>query len=207
MALVKVHSEQLIEEFPHFSNLEEAIDFFTSVDNLEKKSYAICKIAKFEGGLDYLISYLAKESETKELSTRIATVVSNADAQDVPIEAIMNLLKLQNAHIRNLAMSMLSYFGSTMKDKLVNFLTGDDKNLRIYAVNILGDVNFPESREMLVELLEKEQDINVSMTAVDYMREIGELEDIPLLESLKERFAGDFYADFALNHAIDSIKG
>ena len=60
---------------------------------------------------------------------------------------------------------------------------------------------------MLIELLETEDDINVAMTAVDYMGEIGEVEDIPLLESLKERFTGDFYAEFAVDGAIKMIKG
>ena len=75
------------------------------------------------------------------------------------------------------------------------------------SINVLGDVNFPESRDMLVELLEDEEDINVAMTAVDYMGEIGEVEDIELLESLKERFKDDVYANFAVDGAIKMIKG
>jgi hypothetical protein len=45
------------------------------------------------------------------------------------------------------------------------------------------------------------------MTAVDYLGEIGEEEDIPLRESLKERFSGDFYVEFAVDGAIKMIKG
>ena len=70
----------------------------------------------------------------------------------------------------------------------------------------MGDVNFPQSREMLIELLETELDINVAMTAVDYMAEIGEVKDISLLETLKIRFK-DAYVEFAVDNAIRSIRG
>jgi hypothetical protein len=207
MALIKKHLEFIDEELPIFSNLEEAIEFFKSNDDLDKKYYVIEEISKLEGGYDYLISYLAHDCNSKDICSKISTVISSANVEDVPIKSIMDLLKLKNAYIRNIGMSILSYFGDSMKDKIVEFLRGDDRNLRIYAVNILGDVNFAESRNMLLELLKKEQDINVAMTAVDYMGEIGELADIPLLESLKERFKGDFYAEFALDNAIKLIRG
>jgi 2C-methyl-D-erythritol 2,4-cyclodiphosphate synthase len=60
---------------------------------------------------------------------------------------------------------------------------------------------------MLVELLETEQDVNVAMTAVDYLAEIGEEEDIALLETVKERFKDEYYAVFAVDQAIACIKG
>ena len=60
---------------------------------------------------------------------------------------------------------------------------------------------------MLVELLETETDVNVAMTAVDYIGEIGEEEDVELLNSLKDRFSGDFYVEFAVDNAIKLIKG
>ena len=126
---------------------------------------------------------------------------------DAPIEEIMDLLKLENAYVRNLGISILRDFGNAIKYYIVKFLIGDDRDLRIFAINVLGDVNFPESRDMLVELLEAEEDINVAMTAVDYMAEIGEVEDVSLLESLKERFKDDFYVQFAVDGAIKLIKG
>jgi HEAT repeat protein len=129
------------------------------------------------------------------------------DAQDAPIEKIMDLLKLNNAYIRNLGISMLRAFGDSIKYYIVKFLIGDDRDLRIFAINVLGDVDFAESRDMLVELLEKEQDVNVAMTAVDYMAEIGLEEDISLLESLKDRFPGEFYVEFAVDNAVKMIKG
>ena len=206
MALVKKHVQQIVEELPIFSTLEDAIEFFNDTDDRERQDYAIEEIAKF-GGSDFLVSFMNEEESDKELCTKIATVISNMDADDAPIEKIMDLLKLDNAYIRNLGISILRDFGDSIKYYIVKFLIGDDRDLRIFAINVLGDVNFPESRDMLVELLETEADINVAMTAVDYMGEIGEIEDIDLLESLKARFAEDFYVEFAVDGAIKMIKG
>ena len=213
MALIKNHITQDVEELPIFDLLEDAIEFFKSnnfnddTGSLDNRDYSIEEIVKFDGGGEYLISFINNEDVDKNTATKIASVVSNMDPDDAPIEAIMDLLKLDNAYVRNLGISILRDFGNAIKYYIVKFLIGDDRDLRIFAINVLGDVDFAESRDMLVELLESEEDINVAMTAVDYMGEIGEEEDIPLLESLKDRFTGDAYVEFAVNGAIKLIKG
>jgi HEAT repeat protein len=207
MALIKQHIHQEVEEFPQFSTLRDATEFFYSAQASDTRDYAIEEIAKFDGGGEFLVEIIKNEETDTQTSTKIAAVISGMDPDDAPIEEIMDLLKLNNAYIRNLGISILRNFGDSIKYYIVKFLIGDDRDLRIFAINVLGDVDFSESRDMLVELLENEEDINVAMTAVDYMGEIGELEDIPLLESLKERFAGDFYAEFAVDGAIKLIKG
>ncbi len=206
MALIKKHVAQVVEELPNFSHLDDAIDFFTAQHERDKIDYAIEEIARLDGG-SFLVSYMNDDEADKDICTKIASVISNMDVDDAPIEEIMDLLKLDNAYIRNLGISILRNFGDSIKYYIVKFLIGDDRDLRIFAINVLGDVDFSESRDMLIELLETEQDINVAMTAVDYMGEIGEEEDIPLLESLKERFSGDFYAAFAVDGAIKMIRG
>jgi len=206
MALIKKHVEQVVEELPDFSSLDNAIEYFESTTDREKKDYAVEEIARL-GGAPYLIDYMNDEDGDKEICTKVASIISGMDVEEAPIEKIMDLLKLNNAYIRNLGISILRVFGDSIKYYIVKFLIGDDRDLRIFAINVLGDVDFAESRDMLVELLETEEDINVAMTAVDYMGEIGEMEDIPLLESLKERFSGDFYAEFAVDGAVKMIKG
>lgn len=207
MALIKKHIKQEVQELPNFSNLEDAINYFESDASLEEKEYATEEIVKFDEGVEYLLAYISNEKADKHLSTKVASVISNMDSKKAPIEKIMDLLKLDNAYARNLGISMLRNFGDAIKYYIVKFLIGDDRDLRIFAINVLGDVNFSESRDMLIELLESEQDINVAMTAVDYLSEIGEVEDIELLKSLKERFSGEVYVEFAVESAIKSIEG
>ena len=207
MALVKKHIEQDIEELPVFITLDEIKEYYKSASDSTQKDYAIEEMVKFDGGAEYLVSLISLELTDKNILSKIASVISNMDAEVAPIESIMDLLKLDNAYIRNLGISILRDFGGAIKYYIVKFLIGDDRDLRIFAINVLGDVNFAESRDMLVELLESEEDINVAMTAVDYMGEIGEEEDIELLESLKDRFKDEVYVAFAVDGAIQMIKG
>ena len=150
MAIVKKHVKQEIEDLPKFSNLEETIDYFESNNESDKKDYAIEEIVKFDGGGKYLVSCIKKvEYIDKNFLTKIASVVASMDPQEAPIEEIMELLKEENAYIRNLGISILRDFGSAIKYYIVKFLIGDDRDLRIFAINVLGDVDFAESRDML----------------------------------------------------------
>jgi len=60
---------------------------------------------------------------------------------------------------------------------------------------------------MLRYFLAQEDDVNAMMTAVDYMGEIGSMEDIPLLETLKVGHKDDPYVVFGVDMAINRIKG
>ena len=207
MALVKKHKEQNIEEFPTFHVLDEAIEYYKSGSDFDKKNYAIEEIIEFDGGPQFLVEEMKHEDTPKEIASRMASLISKLDEKRAPIEAVMDLLKLHNAYIRNLGISILRDFGDAIRYYIVKFLIGDDRDLRIFAINVLGDVDFAESRDMLIELLETEEDMNVAMTAVDYMAEIGEEEDVPLLEKVKARFGDDPYSTFAVDGAIRSIRG
>lgn len=207
MALVKKHQPQAVEELPSFSTFEELKAYFEDSANEDMRDYAVEEMINFAEGTSYLVKYISNEEADKKISTKIASVISAMDPEDAPIEEIMELLKLENAYIRNLGISILRDFGNAIKYYIVKFLIGDDRDLRIFAINVLGDVDFAESRDMMIELLEGEEDINVAMTAVDYISEIGEEQDIPLLEEVKNRFADDPYAQFAVDGAIKSIKG
>lgn len=208
MSLIKKHIEQEVKEFPTFSSLEEAIAYYHANDGkFEEQGYAIEQIEMFEGGGEALVELLIDNPYVhKDMASKIASILAKMDGTRAPIESVMGLLKVRNAYIRNLGITTLQSYGDSIKYYIVKFLIGDDRDLRIFAINVLGDVNFAQSRDMLIELLQKETDINVAMTAVDYMAEIGEIQDIPLLETVKGRFH-DAYVDFAIDNAIRSIRG
>ncbi len=206
MALVKRNEQQVQESLPEFKSLEEAIIYYEENEAFDKRSYALEEMAKFKDGGHFLVDKLIEHDTHKDTASRIAAILSNMDPDEAPIEGVMELLKLSNAYVRNLGISILQDYGPAIKYYIVKFLIGDDYDLRIFAINVLGDVNFPESRDMLIELLEGEENINVAMTAVDYMAEIGQPEDVELLKQVKERFKDESYAQFAIDAAIKSIE-
>jgi len=205
MALKKSTVEH--QEEVEFSSLEDALTSFYNTTDIQKKHFSIDEMLKFDNGLDKIVMIYSDDTLDNTTISYISTILSKLDPNEAPIDAILEVLKSQNAFSRNSAITLLQKYGKAIKYYIVKYLIGDDRDLRIFAINVLGDVKFAESRDMLVELLQKEQDINVAMTAVDYLAEIGEIDDIPLLESLKDRFSNEPYAIFAVNNAIRMIKG
>ena len=206
MALIKRDEKVEQEKLPSFNSLEEAIMFYEDNEEFDKRSYALEEMVNFDDGSRFLVDKLIEHDTHKDTATRIAAVLANLDPKVAPIEQVMELLKLSNAYVRNLGICILQDYGKEIKYYIVKFLIGDDYDLRIFAINVLGDVNFAESREMLIELLENEENINVAMTAVDYMAEIGQPEDVELLRQVKERFKDETYAAFAIDAAIEAIE-
>jgi HEAT repeat protein len=207
MALVKGRKKISVVEEPSFERNDDAIIFFEQEASLDRQAFAIDYLAKTKEGATYLVNVIEEQKFAQDVLVHIASALAKMDSKVAPIERVMDLLKHENAYIRNLGISILQDYGEAIEYYIVKFLIGNDRDLRIFAVNVLGDVAFAQSRMMLVELLETEQDVNVAMTAVDYLAEIGEEEDIALLETVKERFKDEYYAVFAVDQAIACIKG
>lgn len=204
MALVKSSSKEQ-QEF-RFNSIEECVQTLKEGEPPAKMA-AVEMMAQMEGGPKKLSELLGDSSLQKDELSLVGSTLARLDPKQAPVEEIMEQLKSQDAFIRNFAITILQDYGAHIKYYIVKFLIGDDRDLRIFAINVLGDVGFSESRVMMVELLESEQDVNVAMTAVDYLSEIGEEEDIPLLESLKERFRDEPYVTFAIDRTIRVIRG
>lgn len=119
-------------------------------------------------------------------------------------EEMFKLLKSDNAYLRNAAIEFLKQYGSEAKGFLEELMNSEDRDIRIFAINILGDVRFEDSVDMLRRFILKEKDINALVTAIDYLGEVGEKQDIPLLEALKKEIDDD-YVKFAIDLAIKRI--
>ncbi len=112
-----------------------------------------------------------------------------------------------NVYLRNAAITYLQNSDEEAAIFIEKLLQSKNKDIRIFAINILGDVKYEKSVDMLRYFLAQEDDVNAMMTAVDYLGEIGSEEDIPLLKTLKVAHKDDPYVMFGVDMAIDRIKG
>jgi len=155
-----------------------------------------------------MLSELFKENDVKE-HPLIDYAFANfglKPKREKDFNEIFNILKSDNAYLRNEAIKFLQEYGKEAKPFIEKLLNSDDRDIKIFAINILGDVNYEDSLELLRYIIMKEKDINVLMTAVDYLGEIGEEKDIALLEALKEEFKDEEYVKFGIDLAIERIK-
>lgn len=154
----------------------------------------------------------------------LSALVDRLDQEDAPAvrEAIINSLisidspkvvdtfiaKLRGdeAERRNEAVYALQQMPERSAQKVKKLLIDADADVRIMAVDIIRLLTISEAPEWLGVLLETEDNPNVVGVAVDRLSEIGSINEVPVLESVVERFRGDAYLQFATNHAIDRIK-
>ena len=117
------------------------------------------------------------------------------------------MLKSDNAYLRNAVITFLQEYGTDAKEFILRLMEDKDKDIRIFAINILGDVKYEDSVEMLRHFIVQENDINALMTAVDYFGEIGNSSDIELLQAIKQDKKDNAYVEFGIDMAISRIKG
>ena len=207
MALVKTNKTGNVRIFNEFLEAKEA---FENRDNpVDLRLNALEYIINHKE-IFYTLRMLTEMFNKNDDKDHVFIDYAFANFQIFPkreedLELLLDMLKSENAYLRNATINFLQQNGKEAKDFIYSLMKSDDKDIRIFAINILGDVKFEDSIDMLREFIKNETDINALMTAIDYMGEIGEESDIPLLEEIKQKF-NDPYVSFGVDLAIDRIK-
>jgi HEAT repeat protein len=85
-------------------------------------------------------------------------------------------------------------------------LQDPDPDVRIFAVDVLESLRHPRVEEWLIEVISEDPHVNVCATAVDLLGEVGSEQAKAALISLKQRFAGEPYIQFASDLALKRIE-
>jgi HEAT repeat protein len=122
------------------------------------------------------------------------------------IEAILALLRSDDASFRTGALDTLRAMGSAMRGHLPRLLSDADGDVRVLSCEIARGLPGPEATRVLCDLLARESEVNVCGAAIEILAEVGEAEALPVLAECATRFRDTPFVAFAIKIATDRIR-
>lgn len=150
-----------------------------------------------------LIAALRCEADTR-VREAILTSLARSHAPE-GIEAILALLRSDDAAARASALDTMRAMGGAMREYLPRLLSDADSDVRLLSCEIARGLPGAEATRMLCDLLVRESELNVCGAAVEVLAEVGELAALPVLAECESRFRDTPFLAFAIKIAADRI--
>jgi hypothetical protein len=174
------------------------------------RRHAAKEILRCPGAGAALVSRLKRE---QEVAVRAAILTALIRLDDPAATAGMaDCLRNENAALRNEAIEALRELASSedragaLPPVLRLLLADPDPDVRIFAVNVMESATLPEVERCLIEVVERDQHVNVCAAALDLLCEVGTEAAVDPLVRLKARFSAEPYIQFAANLALKRIR-
>jgi len=169
----------------------------------EERWVAARAAPEVEGGADALVTALRTESDARvreAMLTSLARINSSAS-----VEAILALLRSDDASVRSGALETLRVMGSAMREHLPRLLSDADSDVRLLSCEITRGLPGAEATRLLCDLLVRENQVNVCGAAIEVLAEVGQAEALPVLAQCETRFRDTPFLVFAIKMATDRI--
>lgn len=127
-------------------------------------------------------------------------------ASDEAVSALLPLLRSEDARLRNGAIEVLSGLPRVVGPRISALLLDADADVRIFTVNLLGELRHEQVTQWLQQVLLADREVNVVAAAIEVMAETGQPEHIDALRETRRRFADDPFIGFAADVAIERIR-
>jgi len=176
-----------------------------SSENPKERRWAARDLADYKEASSYLVEQLMKEKDIAVREIIISSLLAIGD--EIAIAGLINCLKSDDAHLRNSAIEALKQVSEKVSPYIEKLLQDREPDVRIFAVNILESLRHPNVVKWLIEVIEKDENVNVCATALDLLAEVGTEEAIPTIKKVKERFKNEPYIQFASDIALKRISG
>jgi len=120
--------------------------------------------------------------------------------------ALLPLLRSEDARLRNGAIEVLARMPAAVAPNVPALLRDADADVRIFTVNLLGDLQHARVLPWLLDVLAQDSAVNVVAAALEVIAEVGGPEQLPALRAAQARFADDPFIGFAVEIAIGRIE-
>lgn len=127
-------------------------------------------------------------------------------ASDEAVSALLPLLRSEDAQMRNGAIEALAAMPRAVAPRVSALLRDGDPDVRIFTVNMLGELRHESVVSWLEQVLQQDEQVNVVAAAIEVLAEVGSAADIAALRATVRRFDGDPFIGFAAQMAIERIE-
>jgi HEAT repeat protein len=122
------------------------------------------------------------------------------------VEGLLPLLRSEDAALRNGAIEVLAGLPQAVAPRIESLLLDADSDVRIFTVNLLGNLPHPRVPQWLAQVLRSETEANVVGAALEVLAEVGGRELAAPLRETRRRFADDPFISFAADLALERIE-
>jgi len=147
---------------------------------------------------------LLRETEPAVRECILTSLASQAG--DAAAGALLPLLRSEDAQLRNGAIEALAGMPQAVGPRIAGLLHDSDVDVRIFTVNLLGELRHPQVLAWLLQVLAQEHDVNVVAAAVEVLSEVGSPGHVDALRAARARFAADDFIGFAVDMAVERIE-
>lgn len=185
------------------ANADEAIRTLRIGTPTEKRM-AVRVLAAQSNGVETLLTHLEHETD-HSVQEAIFTAFEVKGGKQIA-HGLVGMLRTENAWLRNAAIETLSKLPDAVATVVPALLNDSDPDVRIFTVNMLGELAHPDVARWLSDVMRHEDEINVVAAAIEVLAEVGSSSDLPLLARAVQRFESDPFIAFAADMARQRIE-
>ncbi len=172
--------------------------------DVEQRRWAARDLLERPGCAGALGEHLLRETEPSVREAIFTTL--SAMAHDGAAAALLPLLRSEDAELRNGAIEALAGMPQAVGPRVAGLLRDADPDVRIFTVNLLGELRHEKVGPWLLQVLQHEQAVNVVAAALEVLAEVGQPEDAPAIRQAMARFADEPFLQFAAEAALERMS-
>jgi HEAT repeat protein len=170
----------------------------------EQRRWAARDLAARPEAAAALGEQLLAESDAR---VRDAILVSlSSIASDAAATALLPLLRSDDAMLRNGAIEALAGMPQAVAPKVAALLRDADADVRIFTVNMLGELRHAQVVPWLLQVLAEDAEVNVVAAALEVLAEVGQPAHVDALVAATRRFGDNPFIQFAAQMARERIE-
>jgi HEAT repeat protein len=168
------------------------------------RRWAARDLAEFPEAAPALCARLQDESD-RSVREVICTTLTRIGGP-ATVDGLLPLLRSEDANLRNSAIEVLSSMPGAVGPSIEALLHDTDVDVRIFTVNLLGELKHPEVVNWLKQVLQHDAHVNVVAAAIEVLAEVGSPKVLPTLTEARKRFSDDPFIGFAADMAQQRIE-